>query len=205
MRQSLEESEGDEIKQQKEIRTYLQETFGKERGEELYKQQASLLNMLIERIKGKSARQRKTLIQTILPRIAMYQILQKAGLPEEEVKAYMRGYIMHVVGAKKHALMVSMERIPRFYFLYSRIFLQVVRGSDLWESVQRHDRDSFDVTMKQCLWHTACVENGCPELCPLFCDVDYATTYGGLRKLGFSRTTTLGYGGNCCDFHFYRK
>ncbi|MFR4414855.1 MAG: L-2-amino-thiazoline-4-carboxylic acid hydrolase [Butyricicoccus sp.] len=31
---------------------------------------------------------------------------------------------------------------------------------------------------------TACRENGCPELCPLFCDVD-DVTYGGLRKLGF--------------------
>lgn len=58
--------------------------------------------------------------------------------------------------------------------------------------------------MKKCLWHTACVENGYPELCPLFCDVDNVT-YGGLKKLGFSRTQTLGYGGDCCDFHFFRK
>lgn len=56
--------------------------------------------------------------------------------------------------------------------------------------------------MKKCLWHTACAENGCEELCPLFCDVD-DITYGGLKKIGFKRTKTLGYGGNCCDFHFY--
>ena len=30
-------------------------------------------------------------------------------------------------------------------------------------------------------------------------------TLGKLKKLGFSRTKTLGYGGDCCDFHFYRK
>lgn len=30
-------------------------------------------------------------------------------------------------------------------------------------------------------------------------------TLGELKKLGFSRTKTLGYGGDCCDFHFYRK
>ena len=98
----------------------------------------------------------------------------------------------------------KMEWIPGFYFLYSRIFLKIVRTMDLWESVQKHDRNSFDVTMKKCLWHTACLENGCPELCRLFCDVDNAT-YGGLKKLGFSRTKTLGYGGDCCDFHFYKK
>lgn len=70
--------------------------------------------------------------------------------------------------------------------------------------MQNHGKDYFDVTMKKCLWHTACVENGCEELCHLFCDVD-DVTYGGLKKLGFSRTKTLGYGKDCCDFHFYKK
>jgi hypothetical protein len=42
------------------------------------------------------------------------------------------------------------------------------------------------------------MENGCPELCHLFCDVD-DVTYGGLNKIGFSRTKTLGYGGDCCE------
>ena len=41
--------------------------------------------------------------------------------------------------------------------------------------------------MKKCLWHTACVENDCEELCPLFCDVDDITN-GGLKKIGFKRT-----------------
>ena len=39
------------------------------------------------------------------------------------------------------------------------------------------------------------------QLDRLFCDVD-DVTYGGLNKIGFSRTKTLGYGGDCCDFHF---
>lgn len=192
------------IRQQKEIKAFLLKKLGKERGRILFKQQEKRLHRLIERIKDKSDHQRKTLVQTILPRIALYQILRETGLSERNVEACMRSYIMDVVGEKKHSSMVKMERIPGFYFLYSRIFLKVVRGSDLWESEQKHDRDTFDVTMKRCLWHTACVENDCPELCPLFCEVDYAT-YGGLKKLGFSRTTTLGNGGNCCDFHFYRK
>lgn len=37
-----------------------------------------------------------------------------------------------------------------------------------------------------------------------FCDVD-DVTYGGLKKIGFTRTKTLGYGGDCCDFHFLRS
>ena len=52
--------------------------------------------------------------------------------------------------------------------------------------------------------NTACVENGCENPYRLFCDVA-DVTYGGLRKIGFTRTKTLGYGGDCCDFHFLGK
>lgn len=47
-------------------------------------------------------------------------------------------------------------------------------------------------------------KNDCAKLCHLFCDVDNVT-YGKLEKIGFSRTKTLGYGEDCCDFHFYKK
>lgn len=73
----------------------------------------------------------------------------------------------------------------------------VVRRFD----AQKSGKDYYDVTVTKCLWHTACVENGCENLCRLFCDVD-DVTYGGLRKIGFTRTKTLGYGGDRCDFRF---
>ena len=38
----------------------------------------------------------------------------------------------------------------------SNIFLRVVRRTNLWDSEQAHGKDYFDVTMKKCLWHTAC-------------------------------------------------
>ena len=106
--------------------------------------------------------------------------------------------------AQKHASMAGMEAVPGFYAIYSRIFLNVMRKSDLWESTQRREKNFFDVTIQKCLWHTACAENGCPELRRLFCDSDNVA-YGGLKKLGFARTKTLGCGDDCCDFHFFRK
>ena len=53
--------------------------------------------------------------------------------------------------------------------------------TDLQESIQNSGKDYFDITIKKCLWHTACVENGCEKLCRLFFDVD-DVTYGGLKK-----------------------
>ncbi len=192
------------IKQQKQIKAFLIEEFGEERGSALFAQQADKLTALIETIGDKSENQRKTLIQTILPRVALYQALFQEALPGENVEATMRKYMQNIVAAEKHAATAKLEAIPGFYFLYSKAFLRIMRTSDLWESTQAHDKDHFEATITKCLWHTACVEAGCPALCRLFCDVD-DVTYGGLKKLGFSRTRTLGYGEACCDFHFFKK
>jgi hypothetical protein len=116
----------------------------------------------------------------------------------------MRKYMMDVVAHDKHASTAKMEKIPAFFNIYKSVFLKIMRMTDLQDSTQESGKDYYDITITRCLWHDACVENGCPELCRLFCDVD-DVTYGGLNKIGFSRTKTLGYGGDCCDFHFFKK
>ncbi len=192
------------IKQQKQIKEFLNEEFGADKGNELFNKQEIIFNKLIQNIKNKSENQIKTLIQTILPRIALYKAILQDEMSAEEVYKHMQKYMIDIVAKQKHLSMVKLEKLPCFYFLYSNIFLQVVRKTDLWESTQKHGKDYFDVTMKKCLWHTACTENDCAQLCRLFCDVDNVT-YGELKKLGFSRSKTLGCGGDCCDFHFYKK
>lgn len=192
------------IKQQKQIKAFLTEEFGKEKGGALFGKQEKTLGALIENTTNKSKNQMKTLVQTILPRIALYKILSEDDLKTENVYAHMRKYMIDKVGAKKHSSTAKMELVPGFYSIYSNIFLKIMRATDLQESVQNCGKDYFDITITKCLWHTACAENGCVELCRLFCDVD-DVTYGGLKKIGFTRTQTLGYGGDCCDFHFFKK
>ena len=68
----------------------------------------------------------------------------------------MRTYMLNRVAAEKHASTAKMEIVPGFYKLYSKIFLKIMRGSDAWESTQKRSRDSFDVTITKCLWHTTC-------------------------------------------------
>ena len=192
------------IKQQKQIKAFLAESFGNDRGGKLFEMQDKALGEIIGNTKGKTENQMKTLIQTILPRIALYKSFIAAGLSDDDVYKYMRKYMLEIVAAKKHSSTMKMEIVPGFYAIYSRVFLKIMRTTDLQESVQEHGKDYFNVTITKCLWHTACVENGCEELCRLFCDVD-DITYGGLKKIGFTRTKTLGYGGDCCDFHMFRK
>lgn len=192
------------IKQQKQIKEFLFEEFGKEKGAVVFEKQNGVLKELITNTKNKSKNQMKTLTNTILPRIALYKVLQKEDLPKDEVTNYMRKYMIEKIAQKKHSSTAKMEIVPGFYSIYSKVFLKIMRTTDLQKSEQKCGNGFFDVTIKKCLWHTACIENDCPELCRLFCDVDNVT-YGGLKKIGFIRTQTLGYDGKCCDFHFYKK
>lgn len=192
------------IKQQKQIKKFLFEEFGKEKGTVVFEKQNEVLKELITNTKNKSKNQMKTLTNTILPRIALYKVLQKEDLPKDEVTNYMRKYMIEKIAQKKHSSTAKMEIVPGFYSIYSKVFLKIMRTTDLQKSEQKCGKGFFDVTIKKSLWHTACIENDCPELCRLFCDVDNVT-YGGLKKIGFTRTQTLGYDGECCDFHFYKK
>ena len=192
------------IKQQRQIKEFLIKEFGNDGGNDLFAKQDKKLNEIIKGEKNKTESQMKTLAQTILPRIALYQVLLESELSQDDVNKSMRKYMLDVVAAKKHDSTAKMEKVPGFYGIYSKIFLKIMQTTDLQESNQKCGKDFYDITITKCLWHTACVENDCPELCRLFCDVD-DVTYGGLNKIGFSRTKTLGYGGDCCDFHFFRK
>lgn len=192
------------IKQQKKIRSFLIEEFKEEKGKSIFNKQEKILNKLILNTKNKTKNQMKTLVQTILPRIALYKSMKENNISEEDIYQYMKKYMIDEVAIPKHESTAKMELVPGFYSIYSKIFLKIMRTTDLQESVQECGKDYFNVTIKKCLWHTACVENGCAQLCHLFCDVD-DVTYGGLKKLGFTRTKTLGYGGDCCDFHLYKK
>lgn len=139
------------IKQQKNIKAFLNEEFGEKMGNDLFNKQEVMLNELIKNTQNKSKNQMKTLIQTILPRIAMYKTLSKEEVSEDEVYQYMRKYMIDKIAAKKHASTAKMEKVPGFYSIYSKVFLKIMRTTDLQESVQKHGKDYFDVTIKKCL------------------------------------------------------
>lgn len=192
------------IKQQKIIKNFLFSELDTEAAQKIFDEQNNILDKIILNAFNKTKNQLKTLKNTILPRIALYKALNNYGFSMEDSNNHMKNYMLNYIAKSKHNSMVKMEKVPGFYSLYSKIFLKIMRKTDLQQSKQKHDAKSFDVTITKCLWHQACVENECPELCRLFCDVDNIT-YGKLNKIGFTRTQTLGYGGDCCDFHFFKK
>ena len=86
-----------------------------------------------------------------------------------------------------------MELVPGFYAIYSNIFLKIMRTTDLQESTQAYGNDLIMMLrLKNACGTTACVENGCENLCRLFCDVDDVDNTGGFEKNKvFRRTKNL--------------
>ncbi|MCR5383643.1 MAG: L-2-amino-thiazoline-4-carboxylic acid hydrolase [Saccharofermentans sp.] len=189
--------------QQKQIHKWLK-TVIKDDAERIFASQSSVYSECVASLTGRTPNQYKTLTQTILPRVALYKALKADIKLSSNAYDLVHRYMVEVIGMQKHKSTRVLEIIPGFYRIYSRSFLKIMRTTDLQKSTQFEGKDYYDITITNCLWHNVCKEFGCPELCAAFCDVD-DITYGNLKKLGFTRTQTLGKGGDCCDFHFYKK
>lgn len=189
--------------QQKQIRKWLK-TVIPDDAERVFNVQSSVYSDCVASLSGKTPDQYKTLTKTILPRVALYKALKEDEKLSASASELIREYMIEVIGMQKHKSTKVLEIIPGFYRIYSRSFLKIMRTTDLQKSTQEEGKDYYNITITDCLWYNACKEFGCLELCPAFCDVD-DITYGNLRKLGFTRTQTLGKGGECCDFHFFKK
>ena len=72
---------------------FLIEEFGQDRGSALFDTQEQLFHTLIEskNTENKSKSQQKTLIQTILPCVALYKTLLQEGFSEEEKQVLLKG------------------------------------------------------------------------------------------------------------------
>ena len=148
-----------------------------------------------------SPSRRETMRTTILPRTAVYTVLKRRGLDAEKL---MEKYLREVQEPTARDQYAGLEWVPRFFEIFRWAFRKATASSDAWDSTFEEEKDRFDLTIRKCLWYDTCVECGCPEACRFFCECDNYS-FGELKKVGFRRTQTLGTGGDCCDFHFYKK
>ena len=175
----------------------LGEKAGKEVMVESRDQAAAFLAASLET----SPSRRETMRTTILPRTAVYTVLKRRGLDAEKL---MEKYLREVQGPTARDQYAGLEWVPRFFEIFRWAFRKATASSDAWDSTFEVEKDRFDLTIRKCLWYDTCVECGCPEACRFFCECDNYS-FGELKKVGFRRTQTLGTGGDCCDFHFYKK
>ena len=139
----------------------------------------------------------------ILPGIAAYETLQTV-MPKDEALQTVHGYVEKRAWRLK-GIILKLMRIPGLYKKVPGIFAK--QTPKLFGTAAGFAATEIQVTggvwridMTRCPYHDTCVQYGCPELCPSFCDSDDITYDGMHPKLYWHRTKTLGRGDDCCDF-----
>ena len=139
----------------------------------------------------------------IFPAAAIY-LTAKEHIPAE--KAY--GIIENSAIANTTAMgekLAKMMKIPGmssfFISLWDPISKKMFGESSGFQNVfYPREKGAYRMDIVACPYNRYFRELGCPELTKIFCEND-ERTYGNLPGLQFIRTSTLGKGGERCDFY----
>lgn len=186
-----------------EMKEYITRKLGENQGQlvikDVIEECAALERLYIE----ENAANIKTMRIKIFPRIALYQTLQKI-MSKQQAYDMVWEYMKTCICTPKRLQYSRMEKIPFFFSIFRKMFLHTMLNSSEWSvKLTRNEHNCFGFEIHRCLWKDTCLKCGCPELCQIFCDSDWEN-FGAMQKVRFSRTQTLGAGGNVCDFTFCR-
>ncbi len=152
---------------------------------------------------GATKEKQRHLEGQILPGIAAYETLQTV-LPKDEALQTVHGYVEERAWKLKKMILAFL-RIPGLYRRVPGMFCRETPKlfGETAGFAARETQTSggvWSIDMTRCPYHDTCLQYGCPELCPSFCDSDDITYDGMHPRLLWHRTKTLGRGDDCCDF-----
>ena len=139
----------------------------------------------------------------ILPGIAAYETLQTV-MPKDEALQTVHGYVAEHAWTMRKTIL-KLLKVPGLYHLPPVLFSKLTPkfyGETAGFAATEYQTSGgvWRIDMTKCPYHDTCVEHGCPELCPCFCDSDDIAYDDLHQKLVWHRTKTLGRGNECCDF-----
>lgn len=179
--------------------------IGAEKTEEAWKEARSILEDLLEKYPSiQPKEQRHT--DLIFPHIAVYKALLRKN-PDEAMRIMEEGEA--VTAIKKAKSYQKIVKLPFGKTLFFKVFAAGCKsgfgrdaGFDNTVYTATGKEYKMDITM--CPYMKYCRNEGCPELTHIFCSNDIYS-YGHLAGIRFTRTETLGTGGNKCDFWFKKE
>ena len=152
---------------------------------------------------GATKEKQRHLEGQILPGIAAYEALQTV-LPKDEALQTVHGYVEERAWKLKKMILAFL-RFPGLYRRVPGMFCRETpklfgETAGFAANEIQTSGGVWRIDMTRCPYHDTCVQYGCPELCPSFCDSDDITYNGMHPKLFWHRKKTLGRGDDCCDF-----
>lgn len=143
----------------------------------------------------------------ILCLLAIYEVLQKHGMSEEEAFTTV-GSEMHKFVQPYKEKFQKLSKKGWFWSLIKKIVpIGFKKKSGIgWRYTWHKDtpKDEFRFETNECIYAKIFKKRNLTKLGPLFCQCD-VINYGQLHKIDFQRTKTLCYGDDECNFIFIRK
>lgn len=185
------------------------EQFGSDQGRHIFSLTEETYERLCQGADDRSSRAiREHLTMNLYPTMAYYRALREVGYPEAEALSLVRAETAKSAQEKK-AEQERFAKIPGTYLLYRLCVGAVMKKKfpkEGWDTRWvRRDGEEIHFDFTRCLYRDICDEQGCPELCPVFCANDDVAFTGLMPKIRFERNGTLGRGDPCCDFHFIKN
>ncbi len=188
-----------------DMKMFLIEKFKEDEGSAIYNETRDELEILLNKTKDKTETQMVTLRKTIMPRIALYNVLQRHGINKDEAYTIVKSYMVDVVCARMTSKFQKLNKMPFLYQIMKKNIVKSLLHGGNWEAELINDeKDTFTCHVHKCLWYDATVENGCPELCRAFCECD-DINFDAFTKVDFYREGSLGMGCDKCDFKFTKS
>ena len=180
--------------------------FGKEQGGRIFSATLKIYNELAAgaEFRGNAVIERHVM-QKLLPAMSYYKALQSFGV--EDALGYVRRETRKAAEINKQ----NNARFAKMPFVYAAYRMGVKKHMaknfppEGWQTEWvRCDGEEIHFNLHTCLYHEACMKNGCPELCAVYCENDDVSFSGLLPKIKFGRSGTLGGGAAYYDFHFIK-
>lgn len=184
----------------------LYKQYSRQQVDMIWKEANEQLTLLLTQHQEMSDVEKVHTHENIFPRMAMYRALQKSfpteamNIIEQTVKknTTLVGKILHFLTA-----------IPFMKTVFMKVFAKMTiekfgQTAGFKQNLYIANNDELKFDILDCPYCRYCEKCQCKELTHTFCDSDLYC-YGNLSGISFTRSQTLGTGGNCCDFHLKKE
>lgn len=183
------------------VRQEMVSRYGEASSSGLWDQAAMLYEKLRETYKDDPKKVRFHTEKNIFIGVALYKTLMKEH-PLDAMPIMQAG--MKTGGLRAAKTLAKLMRLPGSKHLFIGLFPFVCKNvygpaSGFQQKFYLTEKHSARMDILKCPYCKYCLELGCPELTPLFCEND-DYVYGNVSGIRFTRTQTLGKGGDRCDF-----
>ena len=189
------------MRKKRAFKAEMDKQLTKEQSDAVWENACRLLAEYYDKYKNISEGEKKHTTSFIFPAAAIYLSLKET---DADIAFSIMRKVMKAKSEKAGKSLAKSLKIPGFKSLFIKMWDVVSHkmfGSDCgFNNVfYPNEKGSFKMDITGCPYNKYLTELGCPEITRLFCDND-VYMYSSLPGVRFTRTKTLGYGNELCDF-----